>query len=96
MTDDVLLWTSHPIVQHAIEATGGDPLLVMEKMVETMNDLEERFPGRPFSDILSPQRRYDKSQALKALMENGYEADEAKEMLGYHKDQRRRSRVPAG
>lgn len=79
------LWASSPIVQHAVEATGGDPLLVLEKMRETMLDLEDRFPGLPFTSILGPQRRYDKGKMCKALMAEGWDELEAKEMLGYDK-----------
>lgn len=76
-------WISHPLVHESIQSAGGvgDPLLVLEKLSETLNDLEERFPGMSFEQMLTPARRYDKGRMRKALIRNGYSDREARDVL---------------
>lgn len=80
-------WIDHPLVAETIEKVGGldDPLLVLEKLSETLNDLEERFPGMSFEQMLRPARRYDKGAMRKALVREGYSDDQARDILGLKK-----------
>lgn len=85
MTDVSERWVNHPLVEQAIEKADGDPLLVLEKLSETLNDLEERFPGLTFDQILQPTRRYDKRVLKSTLMREGYCEKEANSILGIGK-----------
>jgi hypothetical protein len=73
-------WLRHPVVQRAAEAAGGthDPLLLLEKMVEVMNELEDKFPGVPFDKILNPTTPASKNRVYAHLVnECGLTEEEA-------------------
>lgn len=48
-------WATHPLVEHA--ATNSDDTLgALEALLSTMHELEERFPGVPFTEICDAPR----------------------------------------
>lgn len=51
------VWEDNPLVLRAkykaTEAGEPTPLRVAEEMLAVMNELEDRFPGLPFADILA-------------------------------------------
>lgn len=51
------VWEDHPLVlraeKAATEAGEPTPLRVAEELLNVMNELEDRFPGIPFADVLA-------------------------------------------
>ena len=70
-------WVDHPIVAYAIERADGaaSPLQVAESLLEVMNDLEDKFPGVPFADILGMARRVDEPEVRETLEKLGVAVD---------------------
>lgn len=71
-------WIDHPLVKRAVEKAdrAGDPstLGVMEHLLGIMNEVEERFPGVPFSGIIQDQAQadgYDLARIRRTLAKNG-------------------------
>lgn len=46
-------WQHHPIVAEAIRNSDGDPLAVLTELHHMCTELEARYPGLGFSDILA-------------------------------------------
>ena len=46
-------WMKNPMVKEAARKAKGDTLGTLEVLLDTMNELEDRFPGVPFETILS-------------------------------------------
>lgn len=76
MTDE---WLDSPMVKRAIEATDGDAVAVMAELLRIMNNLEDRFPGLTFDQILGDKvdvAAGDRMRMRNTLRRNGVcEAD---------------------
>lgn len=83
-TERTKAWLCHPVVQRAAGAAGGteDPLLLLEKVVEVMNELEDMFPGVPFDQILSPTTPATKGKMFSHLVDGGMEREQARQLAG--------------
>lgn len=46
-------WSEHPLVRHAVEETDGTAEEVMFALHDLMVEIDERFPGVPYREVLS-------------------------------------------
>lgn len=75
---EVKEWSDHPFVQRAArladEAGDHSTLGVLERLLDVMYEVEDRFPGVPFSEILVDQAQtpgYDLARIRRTLQRNG-------------------------
>lgn len=75
---EVKKWSDHPFAQRAArladEAGDLSTLGVLEKLLDVMYEVEDRFPGVPFSEILVDQAQtpgYDLARVRRTLQRNG-------------------------
>lgn len=62
-------WTKNPIVKRILDKDPDlNPLRILERLSETLNELEEKFPNLPFEEIFVLQRVHPDSEALRASM----------------------------
>lgn len=71
-------WASSPLVAFAadIATQAGEPttLRTLEELLDLMNELEERFPGVPFAEVLADkaaQSGFDTRRLRATLRKNG-------------------------
>lgn len=71
-------WTDHPFVQRATrlanEAGDTSTLGVLEVLLDVMHEVEDRFPGVPFSQLIVDQAQtdgYDLARIRRTLQRNG-------------------------
>jgi hypothetical protein len=74
----VKTWEDHPFVQRAarLAEEAGEPstLRVLEELFGIMYEVEDRFPGVPFSDVLQDQAQakgWDLVRIRRTLAKNG-------------------------
>ena len=60
-------WIKDPMVKHAMVKAESDPRRLLFELNETMLDIEDRFPGVPFSTIMSARDK-PRPKGLRALL----------------------------
>lgn len=65
-------WQQDPLVKRAAENSDGSPLGLLEELHQLMLDVEDRFPGVPFGQLLSdPVQRPDMRRMRATLRRHG-------------------------
>jgi hypothetical protein len=78
-------WLDNPLVRRAYQQSPEDATLldVLDKLLETMHELEDRFPGVPFRDILSaPESGRSRMQIVATLRKTGASEDDIALVFG--------------
>lgn len=73
MIDDIHPhWHQNPLVLRAVENSNGTPHGVLTELHQIMLDVEDRFPGVPFAQLLSdPAQRPDMRRMRGTLRRGG-------------------------
>lgn len=65
-------WQHDPLVKRAVETSDGSAIGVLETLHEIMLDVEDRFPGFPFAQLLSdPAQRPNMQRMRDTLRRHG-------------------------
>lgn len=77
-------WSRHPIVKLADQMIGpeGSPLELLETCSALLDDLEERFPGMSYAEILALRRSKDKRRVARRLRVHGVSTDDITATVG--------------
>ena len=83
-------WLGHPVVDYARKrAPSASALDVLETLSGMLNELEDRFPGVPFADILDRRayidtegRRHEELTIARRLVELGVAPEDVRAMHG--------------
>jgi predicted DNA-binding protein (UPF0251 family) len=81
----VMDWLDNPIVRQAYRMSPDDSELVdvLDKLLEILHELEDRFPGVPFRDILStPDTGRDRMRIVATLRQTGASEDDISIVFG--------------
>lgn len=77
-------WEQHPLVTHAIVTAGpsAQPIDVASALMDTMHELEDRYPGVPFEMILTAPRAENPDEIARQMLACGVSPDNIKLATG--------------